>query len=105
VNGRWCLVKREKKSEVTRLREATAAKEIRGLEMEATIYCLRSTLLLDILKPLTLATYYEKNCFVLNHGLNRHCVCRFLRGKIGNNRNVNNRNRGNGASFALGDTA
>jgi hypothetical protein len=74
-------------------------------EMEATIYCLRSTLLLDILKPLTLATYYEKYCFVLNHGLNRHCVCRFLRGKIGNNRNVNNRNRGNGASFALGDTA
>ncbi len=72
-------------------------------EMEATIYCLRSTLLLDILKPLTLAIYYEKNCFVLNHGLNRHCVCRFLRAKTGNNRNVNN--RGNGPSFAVGDTA
>jgi hypothetical protein len=103
VTGRWCLVKREKKLEVSRLREATAAKAIRGREMEATIYCLRSTLLLDILKPLTLATYYEKNCFVLNHGLNRHCVCRFLRAKTGNNRNVNN--RGNGPSFAVADAA
>ncbi len=69
--------------------------------MEVIIYYLRSILLLDILKLLTLATYYEKNCFVLNHGLNRHCVCRFLCAKTGNNRNVNNRNRGNGASFAV----
>jgi hypothetical protein len=71
--------------------------------MEVTIYYLRFTLLLDILKPLTLATYYEKNCFVLNHGLNRHCVCRFLRAKTGNNRNFDH--RGNGASFAVADTA
>ena len=55
--------------------------------MEVTIYYLRSTLRLDILKPLTLATYYEKNCFVLNHGLNRHRVCRFLCAKTGNNGN------------------
>ena len=71
--------------------------------MEAKIYYLRSSLLLDILKPSTLAIYYEKNCFVLNHGLNRHCVCRFLRAKTGNNRNVNDRR--NGASFAVADTA
>ena len=55
--------------------------------MEVPIYYLRSTLRLDILKPLTLATYYEKNCFVLNHGLNRHRVCRFLCAKTGNNGN------------------
>ena len=73
------------------------------MKREVTIYYLRSTLLLDILKPLTLATYYEKNCFVLNHGLNRHCVCRFLRGKIGNNRDFNH--RGNGATFAVAYTA
>ena len=83
--------------------KATAAREVRGPEMEVTIYYLHSTLLLDILKPLTLATYYEKNCFVLNHGLNRHRVCRFLCAKTGNNRNVNN--RGNGASFAVAHTA
>ena len=83
--------------------KATAAREVRGPEMEVTIYYLHSTLLLDILKPLTLATYYEKNCFVLNHGLNRHCVCRFLRGKIGNNRDFDH--RGNGPSFAVAYTA
>ena len=49
------------------------------------IYCLRSTLPLRILESLT--TYYEKNCFVLNHGLNRHRVCHFLRTKAGNNGN------------------
>lgn len=35
----------------------------------------------------SLATYYEKNCFVLNHGLNRHRVCRFLHATTGNNGN------------------
>ncbi len=49
------------------------------------IYCLRSTLPLRILESLT--TYYEKNCFVLNHGLNRHGVCRFLQATRGNNWN------------------
>ncbi len=49
------------------------------------IYCLRSTLPLRILESLT--TYYEKNCFVLNHGLNRHRVCRFLQATRGNNWN------------------
>ncbi len=47
------------------------------------IYCLRSTLPLHILESLT--TYYEKNCFVLNHGLNRHRICHFLRTKARNN--------------------
>jgi hypothetical protein len=37
---------------------------------------------------------YEKNCLILNHGVNRHRVCCFLRGKTGNNRNVNNRGNG-----------
>jgi hypothetical protein len=46
---------------------------------------LRSTLPLHILE--SLVTYYEKNCFVLNHGLNRHCVCRFLHATTGNNGN------------------
>src|SRR6184192_637913 len=32
-------------------------------------------------------TYYEKNCFVLNHGPNRHRVCRFLHATTGNNGN------------------
>ena len=50
------------------------------------IYCLRSTLPLHILESLT--TYYEKNCFVLNHGLNRHRICHFLRTKAGNNGNL-----------------
>jgi hypothetical protein len=49
------------------------------------IYCLRSTLPLHILESLT--TYYEKNCFVLNHGPNRHRVCRFLHATTGNNGN------------------
>ena len=49
------------------------------------IYCLRSTLPLHILE--SLATYYEKNCFVLNHGLNRPRVCRFLHATTGNNGN------------------
>jgi len=47
------------------------------------IYCLRSTLPLHILE--LLPTYYEKNCFVLNHGLNRHRICHFLRTKARNN--------------------
>src|SRR5213595_3196773 len=59
--------------------------EVRGREREVAIYCLRSTLPLHILE--SLATYYEKNCFVLNHGLNRHCVCRFLHATTGNNGN------------------
>jgi len=46
---------------------------------------LRSTLPLHILESLT--TYYEKNCFVLNHGPNRHRVCRFLHATTGNNGN------------------
>lgn len=75
--------------------------EVRRQEREVAIYCLRSTLPLHILK--SLATYYEKNCFVLNHGLNRHCVCRFLRGKIGNNRDFDHRD--NGPSFAVAYTA
>jgi hypothetical protein len=37
---------------------------------------------------------YEKNCLILNHGVSRHRVCRFLRGKTGNNRNVNNGDNG-----------
>jgi len=49
------------------------------------IYCLRSTLPLHILESLT--TYYEKNCFVLNHGPKRHRVCRFLHATTGNNGN------------------
>jgi len=49
------------------------------------IYCLRSTLSLHILESLT--TYYEKNCFVLNHGPNRHRVCRFLHATTGNDGN------------------
>lgn len=48
-------------------------------------YCLRSSLPLHILE--SLATYYEKNCFVLNHGLNRHRVCCFLHATTGNNGN------------------
>jgi len=45
----------------------------------------RSTLPLHILDPV--ATYYEKNCFVLNHGLNWPRVCRFLHATTGNNGN------------------
>src|SRR6266513_4733640 len=56
-----------------------------GREREVVIYCLRSTLPLHILESLT--TYYEKNCFVLNHGPNRHRVCRFLHATTGNNGN------------------
>jgi glucose-6-phosphate isomerase len=59
--------------------------EVRRQEREVAIYCLRSTLPLHILKSLT--TYYEKNCFVLNHNLNRHRVCRFLHATTGNNGN------------------
>jgi len=43
------------------------------------------TLPLHILE--SLATYYEKNCFVLNHGLNWPRVCRFLHTTTGNNGN------------------
>jgi hypothetical protein len=46
---------------------------------------LRSTLPLHILE--SLATYYEKNCFVLHHGLNWPRVCRFLHATTGNNGN------------------
>jgi len=59
--------------------------EVRRQEREVAIYCLRSTLPLHILKSST--TYYEKNCFVLNHSLNRHRVCRFLHATTGNNGN------------------
>ena len=59
--------------------------EVRRQEREVAIYCLRSTLPLHILKSLT--TYYEKNCFVLNHSLSRHRVCRFLHATTGNNGN------------------
>jgi hypothetical protein len=46
---------------------------------------LRSSLPLHILE--SLATYYEKNCFVLNHGLNWPRICRFLHATTGNNGN------------------
>ena len=60
--------------------------EVRGRERGVAIYCLRSALPPHILESLT--TYYEKNCFVLNHGLNRHRICHFLRTKAGNNGNL-----------------
>jgi hypothetical protein len=46
---------------------------------------LRSSLPLHILE--SLATYYEKNCFVLNHSVNWPRVCRFLHATTGNNGN------------------
>jgi hypothetical protein len=103
--GKWSLVLSEEGKEI-KGQPSSRSYGNQGSEgggWKRQFYCLRSTLLLDILKPLTLATYYEKNCFVLNHRLNRHCVCRFLRAKTGNNRNVNN--RGNGPSFAVADAA
>jgi len=37
---------------------------------------------------LSLTTSYEKICFVLNHSLNRHRICHFLRAKAGNSRDL-----------------
>jgi hypothetical protein len=75
--------------------------EVRGREREVAIYCLRSTLPLHILESLT--TYYEKNCFVLNHGLNRHRICHFLRTKERNNGNFDRGGNNESLTVALAE--
>jgi hypothetical protein len=59
--------------------------EVRGREREVAIILLAIYSALHILE--SLATYYEKNCFVLHHGLNWPRVCRFLHATTGNNGN------------------
>ncbi|PYJ49553.1 MAG: hypothetical protein DME87_09210 [Verrucomicrobia bacterium] len=73
--------------------------EVRGRERGVAIYCLRSALPPHILESLT--TYYEKNCFVLNHGLNRHRVCRFLYATTGNNGNFDDGGNHQGVTIAV----
>jgi hypothetical protein len=65
------------------------------------IYCLHSFLRLDILQLLYLSyKSYEKICFILNHSLNRHGVCRFLHATTGNNGNFGDGGDNQGVTIA-----
>jgi hypothetical protein len=86
TSGEWRLTMNEKEKR----------SEVRRQEGSGNLL-LRSTL--HILKSLTT---YEKNCFVLNHSLSRHCLS-FLRGKMGTT--ATSTPPGNGPSFAVAYTA
>jgi len=49
----------------------------------------------------TLTITYEKICFILNHSLNRHRVCRFLHATTGNNGNFDDGGDHQGVTIAI----